>query len=195
MLSLSYWPVNPCFPPQEGGKMEGVLFNLMVEGRLQGTLVPLVSRAMPPPPGWSVPCWQCEPIPSLYNLWSSLFLWIWSEPVFSPFPRGFIALGLCWLCGTPPPKVKLSLPLLGAYPQLSPMSVVTCYQKLHRCPLTASHPSSTTQEPRVTQESPTLGLLPLTLWSAPACQVAFMSVLSIASKSLNDRDSVFSFYQ
>lgn len=104
MLSLSYWPVNPCFPPQEGGKMEGVLFNLMVEGRLQGTLVPLVSRAMPPPPGWSVPCWQCEPIPSLYNLWSSLFLWIWSEPVFSPFPRGFIALGLCWLCGTPPPR-------------------------------------------------------------------------------------------
>lgn len=27
--------------------MEGALCNLIVEGRLQGTLVPLVSRAMP----------------------------------------------------------------------------------------------------------------------------------------------------
>lgn len=119
-------------------------------GEVSGFSSYLVSRTMPSPPGWVLSCWCISHICAyvIYDL--SLFFGLGQSPCLpyplanSPYLGSAVAMGSHSL---------EYLPTVFSH---------VCTDLLHRGPLATSKPVLVTQEPRMAQESLTLGLpLPL----------------------------------
>lgn len=134
----------------------------------------------PSPPVWSLSYWHCKPSLCLCNFWSSLFPWIWSEPM-SPHLHG-VDLPHSGSAGAIDPDRLGNLPTAFSH---------VYDDLLHRGPLATSSAVFNKHEPRKSN----LRIYCLSvLWSAPACKVAFISVLSNVSIPLKGTGSVLFFF-